>query len=176
MQDYTLKESSSSFHLSDVECFIYGPFTSRFWMLRKHILHLEKGQFNTQSPFFGWDCITLQIEKKWEVHLILPNQTAMSMFLKLLIWNLDTIDGIRGSSTNYQKKCLEKEKRLMKKNGKIETGKKKMDKEVEEGIKKKIAHETMENVYLKYCIMRVRLKVSYHCYLKDYTLTELWMK
>jgi len=34
----------------------------------------------------------------------------------------------------------------------------------------------MENVYLKYCIMRVRLKVSYHCYLKDYTLTELWMK
>jgi len=53
------------------------------------------------------------------------------MFLKLLIWNLDTIDGFRGSSTNYQKKCLEKEKRLMKKNGKIETGKKKMDKEVE---------------------------------------------
>ena len=38
-----------------------------------------------------------------------------------------------------------------------------------------IAHETMENVYLKYSMMRVRLKISYYTYLKGLTLTELWM-
>ena len=63
----------------------------------------------------------------------------------------------------------------MKKNGTIGKSKKKIDKEMEERMKKKIAHETMENVYLKYSIMRVRLKINFHCYMKDYTLTELWM-
>ena len=43
--DYTLRESTSSFDLADVENFVYGPFTSRFWMLRKHILHIDKNKF-----------------------------------------------------------------------------------------------------------------------------------
>lgn len=55
----------------------------------------------------------------------------------------------------------------MKKNGTIEKSKKKIDKDMEERMKKKIAHETMENVYLKYSIMRVRLKINFHCYMKD---------
>ena len=98
MKDYTLKQSISSFNLSEVENFVYGPFPSRFWLLRKHILHLDKSKLKNESPFLGWDCVTLQIENKWNVHLIIPNQKAMSNFLRLLIWNMKTVDGQRGSS------------------------------------------------------------------------------
>lgn len=53
------------------------------------------------------------------------------------------------------------------------------DKPVDESIlrdlKKRVAHETMENVYIRYSIMRVRLKISYQCFLKEVTLVELWM-
>ena len=73
LEDYTLKESSSSFDLADVQNFMYGPFTSRFWLLRKHILHLDKNKFKNESPFYGWDCVTLQIKNKWDVHMIIPN-------------------------------------------------------------------------------------------------------
>ena len=119
MKDYSLKESISSFYLSDVENFIYGPFTSRFWLLRKHVLYLDKNKFKNESPFYGWDCITLQIKNKWNVHLIIPNHRAMSMFIRLLIWNLETTDGLRGSSSNYQRKCVEKELRKMKRLGTV---------------------------------------------------------
>lgn len=34
-KEYALVSSSSSFHFDDVESFVYGPTTSRFWMLRK---------------------------------------------------------------------------------------------------------------------------------------------
>lgn len=32
-----LKISNSSCHLDDIQSFVYGPFTSRFWLMRKHI-------------------------------------------------------------------------------------------------------------------------------------------
>ena len=38
----TLKTSSSSFRLSEVTSFVYGPFVSRFWMLRKHTNLMER--------------------------------------------------------------------------------------------------------------------------------------
>lgn len=70
-------------------------------MLRKHILNIDKNKFKTDSPFYGWDCVTLQIENKWDVHLIIPDEHAMTMFLKLLIWHLETIDGSKGTSKYY---------------------------------------------------------------------------
>ena len=42
MMDYRLEKSSSSFNFEDLEGFIYGPITSRFWMLRKLLLNMNK--------------------------------------------------------------------------------------------------------------------------------------
>lgn len=50
-----------------------------------------------------------------------------------------------------------------------------VDESILKNLKMHVAHETMENVYIRYSIMRVRLKISYHCFLKDMTLAELWM-
>ena len=71
MKDYTLKESKSSFCISDVQNFVYGPFTSRFWMLRKHFMHIDGNSQQLQNfAFYAWDCLTIQINGKWDIHLI----------------------------------------------------------------------------------------------------------
>lgn len=60
-KEYKLERSSSSFNFKDLVGFLVGPFTSRFWMLRKHILTMTKQQLQNESPFFAWECLTLEI-------------------------------------------------------------------------------------------------------------------
>lgn len=57
--EYRIEKSYSSFNLKDLKSFIYGPYTSRFWMLRKHILLMSIKTLKTNPPFYAWDCITL---------------------------------------------------------------------------------------------------------------------
>ena len=82
---FSLKKSSSSFRLSDVTSFTFGPFVSRFWMMRKHIISMSKDQLKNDAPFYSWECISLSIKDKWDVYLIIRNDEIMSYFLKLLI-------------------------------------------------------------------------------------------
>ena len=96
---YSLRVSSSSCRLDDIQGFVYGGMTSRFWMLRKHINSLSSEYFKKNTlPFYSWDCITLQLEDK-EVYLVINNEKQMEAFIKLLIYKLETIDGNRGSAT-----------------------------------------------------------------------------
>ena len=101
MEDFDLKVSSSSCYLDDIDSFVYGPFTSRFWMLRKHILYMDKVKYVKNPPFYGWDCITLNLRNKWDLHLIIRTESVMTMFLKLLIHHMETLDGFRGTSTPF---------------------------------------------------------------------------
>ena len=41
VKDFMLRKSSSNCNLDEIDNFVYGPFTSRFWMLRKHILLMD---------------------------------------------------------------------------------------------------------------------------------------
>lgn len=75
---FYLKHSSSSFKLSDVTGFFFGPNVSRFWMLRKHTMMIDKKQLELDAPFYAWDCITLSINKKWDVYLVIKNEHIMS--------------------------------------------------------------------------------------------------
>ena len=38
--DYYVKKSSASCRLDEIEGFLYGGLSSRFWMLRKHMISL----------------------------------------------------------------------------------------------------------------------------------------
>ena len=42
MKDFILRKSSSNCNLDEIDNFVYGPFMSRFWMLRKHILLMDQ--------------------------------------------------------------------------------------------------------------------------------------
>ena len=92
-KEYTLGKSSSSFTFDDLESFIIGPITSRFWLLRKHIMLSNKNFIEKDMPFFAWQCITLQITGRPDIYLVIKNDKIMSMFIKLLIYKIQTIDG-----------------------------------------------------------------------------------
>lgn len=66
-------------------------------MLRKHILHLNQKDFDKSPLFFAWNCITLSINNKWDVNLIFNSENSLKMFLKLLIFRMQTVDGRKGT-------------------------------------------------------------------------------
>ena len=53
---------------------------------------------NENVPFYAWDCLTLQFKDKNDVYIIIRNESIMTLFLKLLIYELKTIDGNRGTA------------------------------------------------------------------------------
>ena len=60
-KDLKLKVSQASFKVKDIKSFVYGPFTSRFWTMRKHIMSMNRKDFNYRCPYKAWDCITITI-------------------------------------------------------------------------------------------------------------------
>ena len=110
LKDFELKESSSSCFLSDIQSFVYGPFTSRFWMLRKHILLMDKNKLQKDPPFYGWDCITITVKTSLgdlqDISLIIRSESTMTNFLKLLIHRLETLNGHKDSAVKLKNKLL----------------------------------------------------------------------
>ena len=94
----------------------------------------------------------------------------MSKFLKLLIHNMDTINGYRGTATTIKNQIFRKVCRSSKKRGN------KLDEENQAKIRKQIDHDLMCQMYTRYNIMRVRMKLSFSCFMKNMPLNELWMK
>ena len=97
-QIYKLRQSSSSFNISDIVSFTYGPFLSRFWLMRKETNLTNKQKLLNDAPFYAWDCISLSIRGKWDIYLIIKNELVMSDFLKLLIYRMETLDGYLGTA------------------------------------------------------------------------------
>lgn len=52
-------KSSSSTMVKDIVSFIYGPFSSRFWIMRKQIITTPISQLRQKMPFYGWECLTI---------------------------------------------------------------------------------------------------------------------
>lgn len=88
--------SSSSFYVSDVQNIVYGGFSSRFWMLRKHIISMAKDDVKF-APFFSWNCLTIDVGYR-VIDLVIRDEKDMAKMLKYLIYNMRTLDGRRGSA------------------------------------------------------------------------------
>ena len=99
----SVQKSLSSFKLRDVTSFVYGPFASRFWMLRKHTIMMDKKDLIKDAPFYAWDCITLSIKNKWDVYLIIRNEQVMKDFIKLLIISTNSVNGFKNSADGLKK-------------------------------------------------------------------------
>ena len=88
--------SNSSFYASDVQNIIYGGFTSRFWMLRKHIISMSKDDIKF-APFYSWNCLTIDVGYR-KINLVIRDESDMAKILKYLIWEMQTLDGKRGTA------------------------------------------------------------------------------
>ena len=59
LYDYVQKKSKASCKVKNIKGFTYGGFSSRFWLLRKHINSMACSKMDT-IPFYCWECITLE--------------------------------------------------------------------------------------------------------------------
>ena len=98
IDDIEFKEvrSSGSCAVKDIQNFIYGGMSSRFWTLRKHIIAMSKQELEN-VPFNSWNCITLQISNR-DIDLVIRKEEDMEKFIKFLIYNLKTLDGSKNSA------------------------------------------------------------------------------
>lgn len=82
--------------VEEIESFVFGGFSSRFWGLRKHINSLNELQIQN-LPFYSWECISLKLKER-EVDLVIKDQAQMNILLKFLIVQMKTVDGRRGTA------------------------------------------------------------------------------
>lgn len=97
--EYLKAKSHTSSLLSDVTGFVFGPFSSRFWLYRQHFNSMEKREIVKQDlPFFAWQCLTLHFKNQHkQLNLVIKNEKACQLLLRFFILHLRTIDGIVGS-------------------------------------------------------------------------------
>jgi hypothetical protein len=159
-KEFNLKVSSASFHLNDVIGFIFGGQSSRFWMLRKHMINLNHSQ---KMPFYAWECITLQLVHR-EVDLVIPNESDMLDLLMILIDHLKTVDGKKGSQIHVENAILIHKKEL---------------KEHQKNLKVHITSDEKNKIYqatlMKLKIMKIRSKISLMAFEKNKSVNELFL-
>jgi len=89
--------SSASCFVHEIQAFIYGGHSSRFWLLRKHINSMSEEEIKKGLPFYSWNCITLKLGRR-DVDLVIKDEFQMEMFLKFLVYSLRTVNGVRNSA------------------------------------------------------------------------------
>ena len=98
---YTWQQSSATCRVNRIKGFMYGPFSARFWMLRKHINSISFEKFvKGEVPFYSWQCITINMENR-DVDLVIPKEKDMEMLLTFLIFELKTTNGEKGTAKQY---------------------------------------------------------------------------
>ena len=81
-------KSSASCKLSKIKGFIFGPFSSRFWIIRKQINSIPCLQYiHGKVPFFAWDCITIETETRF-IDLVIKNEQEMMYLIVYLTHNI----------------------------------------------------------------------------------------
>jgi hypothetical protein len=152
LDDIQFKETKSkgSIKIKDIQNIIYGGMSSRFWMLRKHIISIGKEDFET-VPFNSWNCLTLQMSNR-DIDLVIRNDDEMEKVLKFLIYNMKTLDGSKNSALKLIKAMREeKVKQLY-----VCPVRKTHDKKKEVEIDKEVEFIIFQKVFFKYKILKIR--------------------
>ena len=97
--------------LDDIQGFIYGAQSSRFWMLRKHLnadsAPSHEAHAHTKNlPFYSWECLTLRLKNK-EIDLVIEDDKILMILIEFLIYELKTVDGMRDSGNFYLHRTYE---------------------------------------------------------------------
>jgi hypothetical protein len=83
--------SNSSCFIKDITSFVFGGFSSRFWILRKHINSMPANE-QKHLPFYSWHCITIKTINR-DIDLVIKDDEQMRILIKFLVYSIDTLDG-----------------------------------------------------------------------------------
>ena len=101
----------------------------------------------SRIPFFCWECITIELQNK-DIDIIIRNEFEMQIFLKVMILELDSVNGKSGSL-----------------------------KSVRDVLGPKVNNQDLvQNVYMGYVIQKVRAKIGYEACLKKRSVKEHLLK
>ena len=101
------QENISEIEISKITGFIYGSFSTRFWMMRIGLNDtisdsIERGSTKgVVLPFYAWQCISLQTESR-DVDLVIPDDQQLKMFIQFLMIKLNTKNGLKHSLGNQE--------------------------------------------------------------------------
>ena len=79
--------SKASCYVSDIESFVFGGFSSRFWLLRKHINSMDTVKIG-DLPFFCWECLTITTKEGKDINIVIKDQKEMTKLIEFLIVSL----------------------------------------------------------------------------------------
>lgn len=195
-------QSSSSTDLDNIQGFIYGGISSRFWLFRKHFMCIDYNTIKNDTkefklknknshkknkiPFYAWQCITLILSNR-QVDLVIKNEEHMNLFLRFLIITLNTQTGDRGdaersilAATWSEIRKREREMiRNFKANKHIRATIKASELELTEAQKVQIMEEKRREVYrqtmFKYTLMKIRSKIAFESFQKRKTINEIML-
>ena len=102
------RKSNASCRIDDIVGFIVGPFSSRFWMMRKHINSMDNTkQDQIKLPFYAWQCLSLQLKHR-TIDLVIEDDTMYNRLVEFLIISLRTVDGVRDSALPHLNYMIQK--------------------------------------------------------------------
>lgn len=157
-------KSSASCLISEIEAFLYGGCSSRFWMLRKHINSLNREELK-KLPFYSWNCITLKLRRRY-VDLVIKDDKQMSIFVKFLVYSLYTLNGVKNSARSLLHSLNDLAIEKLKK----ETGQVWISNSHQEKISATNEHKIFHQISVKYQVMKIRAKISYMALLRCMTV------
>lgn len=175
-------DSLASCYISEIQSFVFGGFTSRFWLLRKHINSMEAKDLD-QLPFYAWECLTLRLARR-DVNLVIKDQKDMQQIIEFLVISLQTLDGVRGTAKNHIAKSHgiqpHKEPFLQRfKRSFLCCEPNFRQKDIDEVISSDGSYVHEKELYLRvikwFNLMRARMKISFMALLKQMTIKELFL-
>jgi len=175
--------STATCKVSSIQSFIYGGFSSRFWLMRKHINSMQPSELK-DLPFYCWECITIQTDTR-DIDLVIKNEKDMRYLLEFLIISLKTLDGYRDTAAKYllstkDIKCGSQKRpsspsRFFKSKQECEHAK-----QIREVVTEDASREEEQRLYLrvfkKFTILRVRMKISFMALKKMVPVQELLLE
>ena len=164
--EFVCTKSRTSCSITDIKSFLYGGFSSRFWMLRKHVNSLNNEQLDS-LPFFNWECISLELQNR-SVDLVIKEQPKMNMLLRYLIHTLRSIDGIKGSGEQAIKHIYREIAHRHKKKRFQD-----LDEDDQQQYWDCYSGSVYRKIYLKYQVLRLRSKISFEALKKCMTIKEI---
>jgi hypothetical protein len=85
--DLVLKYSNGRvkrYNPQDIEGFVFGGFTSRFWLMKNYINTLPPSKIRDNN--LCWKMISIQIKgKEKQAHLIIYDEAQMDILIKMLL-------------------------------------------------------------------------------------------
>lgn len=115
-------------------------------MLRKHISSLGAKDLK-RLPFYSWECLTLQLKNR-DIDLVIRDPLDMELFLKFMIYQLKTVDGVRDTALPILEQMHDKIDRRNSVSMKFH-------------LEDENERQLYASVFKKYRVMAVRSKISF---------------